>query len=174
MDARKMSFGDASYRTVFANCVLEHIPDLPGVLADCCRVLQFGGAFVATVPLLRMNDHLMVRFRWYARWRQSNLVHLNLLTEQGWKDLFHAAGFSSVECSPYLSGRNCRLWDRIDAFVDLGLGRYRLGAAVGKVLERSPAGLSRRVYERVASWLAPQIDTVIGDDACAMLLIARK
>lgn len=145
-----------------------------GSLFQCYSHPQFGGAFVATVPLLRMNDHLMVRFRWYARWRQSNLFHLNLLTEQGWKDLFHAAGFSSVEYLPYLSGKNYRLWDRIDAFVDLGHGRYRLGAAVGKVLERLPAGLSRRVYERVATWLAPQIDTVIGDDACAILLIARK
>ncbi|HKI18674.1 MAG TPA: class I SAM-dependent methyltransferase [Isosphaeraceae bacterium] len=174
MDARRMSFGDASYRTVFANCVLEHIPDLPGVLADCCRVLQLGGTLVTTVPLERMNDHLMIRSRWYARWRQSNLVHVYLLSEQGWKDLFLAAGFSSVEFAPYLSGRNCHLWDRIDGVVGLGFGRYKLGAALAKALEKSPVGLSRRVYERVARWLVPHIDTVIGNDACTMFLIARK
>ena len=67
MDARRLIFADGVFATVFANCVMEHIPDLPRVLAECRRVLRPGGALIATVPLIEMNQHLLLRSAWYAR-----------------------------------------------------------------------------------------------------------
>ena len=41
---------DASYRTVFSNSVLEHIPDLEPVLREIFRVLMPGGSLYIAVP----------------------------------------------------------------------------------------------------------------------------
>ena len=41
---------DGAYKTVFSNSVLEHIPDLPPVLAEIHRILAPGGSFYFTVP----------------------------------------------------------------------------------------------------------------------------
>src|SRR5580704_7788942 len=35
MDARSLKFADGVFATVFANCVMEHIPDLARVLSEC-------------------------------------------------------------------------------------------------------------------------------------------
>jgi len=64
MDARFMRFLENSYQTVFANCVVEHIVDFNKVLADCYRVLVPGGKLVATVPLRKMNNYLLLRTNW--------------------------------------------------------------------------------------------------------------
>ena len=61
MDARSMDFAEDSYRTVFGNCVIEHIPNLEKVLADSYRILKTGGRFLATVPLEEMNNHLLLK-----------------------------------------------------------------------------------------------------------------
>jgi len=50
MDARQLSFPSSTYKTVFANCVIEHIQDLPHVFSDSRRVLAPEGWLVDTVP----------------------------------------------------------------------------------------------------------------------------
>ncbi len=175
MDARRMTFADSTYRTIFANCVIEHIPELDGVLADSFRALAPGGRFITTVPLRRMSEHLLFRSERYARYRQDALIHTNLHTEGEWIDRFREAGFTSFETSPYISSRTCRLWDTLDAPIGLGWGRYRLSVALRMIDAILPAGLRRYAHQKVAAVLAARIDTNIDEaDACAMLLIARK
>ena len=41
---------DGSYRTIFSNSVLEHIPDLLPVLVEQHRLLAPGGNFYVTIP----------------------------------------------------------------------------------------------------------------------------
>ena len=83
LDARQLQFSEGGYGTIYANCVMEHIPDIEGVLAGCYRGLRSGGKLVITVPLETMSDHLVFRWRWYAKVRQRQLVHVNLLNERG-------------------------------------------------------------------------------------------
>ncbi|MCL4248641.1 MAG: methyltransferase domain-containing protein [Anaerolineae bacterium] len=47
-DAHHMPLEDNSLGGVFSNCVLEHISDMPGQIAEVSRVLRPGGVFVAT------------------------------------------------------------------------------------------------------------------------------
>ena len=129
MDARRLTFADGVFATVFANCVVEHIPDLARVLAECRRVLRPGGAFIATVPLIEMNRHLLLPSAWYARSRAKQLQHLNLLTEDAWVAALSQAGFATVRTTPYLSARMCELWDRVDGPLCMGAGPLTLGRA---------------------------------------------
>jgi len=45
-DVRHLPFADGAADVVVAGEVLEHVPDLPGTLAEACRVLRPGGALV--------------------------------------------------------------------------------------------------------------------------------
>jgi SAM-dependent methyltransferase len=147
MDARELRFPDGAFATVFANCVIEHIPDLPRVLAECRRVLRPGGTLIATVPLEEMNRHLLLGSGWYARMRAAQLQHLHILPESEWRAALGRAGFASVETTAYLPGRLCELWDRVDGPLCLGAGPATVGRAYRLALRLLP-GAGRSWIDR--------------------------
>jgi SAM-dependent methyltransferase len=175
LDARELQFSEGGYGTVYANCVMEHIPDIEGVLKGCYRGLRPGGTLVATVPLVQMNEHLLFPWSWYAKVRQQQLVHLNLFTQQEWKELLLSTGFSDIQFRTYLSGQACKFWDTLDSVGCLGFGRYRLAPILGKVFELLPTGLQNRTLARLSGWLTSKAKTNGSlEPACAVVVIARK
>ena len=175
LDARELEFSEGGYGTIYANCVMEHIPDIKGVLAGCYRGLRTGGKLVMTVPLETMNDHLLFRWGWYARVRQQQLVHVNLLNERGWKDLLLGIGFTSVEFRPYLSGEACKFWDRLDSPGCIGFGRYRIAPILGRTFQLVPVALRNRLLANVSKWLTGKAKGKASlGPACAEVLIAQK
>jgi SAM-dependent methyltransferase len=175
LDARELQFSEGGYGTIYANCVMEHVPDMEDVLAGCYRGLRPGGKLVMTVPLAEMNEHLLFRWSWYAHARQHQLVHLNLFTEEEWKDLLHEIGFSEIEFRPYLTGKACKFWDMLDSPGCIGFGRCRLAPILGKTFGLAPAGLKNRTLTRLSGWLTGKANTNGSQEpACAVVVIARK
>jgi SAM-dependent methyltransferase len=172
MDARHLAFGDGAFSTVFANCVIEHIPDLAGVLAECRRVLRPGGAFITTVPLRDMNQHLLLESAWYARLRARQLQHHNLLSEWEWIAALSRAGFAAVETTAYLSAHLCRLWDRVDGPLSIGAGPLRLARvyrlATRALPERWRSGLNLQWQHYFVKALQESPER-----PCALLIQAR-
>jgi SAM-dependent methyltransferase len=176
LDARELKLEDGGFATVYANCVVEHVPEIKKVLQGCYRGLRDGGKLVITVPLARMNRHLLLPWRWYARLRQRHLVHINLLSEKSWEDLLRDIGFSDIEFRPYLSGKACRFWDSIDSPSCIKFGRYGLAPALGILAQNLlPRWAKQRTVDGFASWLSRKAQTdTKKDDACATVVIARK
>jgi SAM-dependent methyltransferase len=176
LDARQLEFSNGGFGSIFANCVIEHIPDLRGVLEGCFRGLRPGGKLVVTVPLLEMNRHLLLPWGWYAKMRQRQLAHVNLLDQEGREALFRSAGFATFTVQPYLSGSACRLWDMMDGPGCIGFGRYRLGAILGHILPGMvPQGLRGRMRDGLSQWLSAKAEAVGNKGpACAVLVIAEK
>lgn len=145
MDARALKFADGVFATVFANCVMEHIPDLDLVLAECRRVLRPGGALIATVPLIEMNRHLLLASGWYTRLRAEQLQHRNLLAADAWVAALSKAGFTTIRTTPYLSARMCELWDRVDGPLCMGAGPLTLGRAYSFGLRLLPTAWRRKL-----------------------------
>ena len=100
------------YRTIFANSVLEHIPNLEPVLHEAHRLLEVGGSFLLTVPtdefeqysvahrvLVRLGlTDCAARFRsWYNRfWR-----HYHAYSASEWRRIVTEAGFEVLEMIRY-------------------------------------------------------------------------
>jgi len=172
MDARRLIFADGVFATVFANCVVEHIPDLDRLLAECRRVLRPGGALIATVPLIEMNRHLTLRSAWYARLRAGQLQHLNLLAEDAWVAALSKAGFATVRTTPYLSARMCELWDRVDGPLCMGAGPLTLGRAYRWGLRLLPAALRSKLNRQWQHYFIRALRKHPPETPCAMLIQA--
>ena len=55
---KKIPYGNRHFSTVISNCVLEHIDNLDGLLAEVNRVLKKGGLFVFSVPSVYISNLL--------------------------------------------------------------------------------------------------------------------
>lgn len=175
IDARELQLSEGGFGTIYANCVMEHIPDIEGVLAGCYRGLRPGGKLVMTVPLSKMNEHLLFPWAWYARIRQRQLVHVNLFTRNEWKELLHWIGFSEIEFQPYLWGKSCKFWDTLDSPGCIGFGRYRLAPALGLMFNYAPAWLKNRTTSWLSRWLTSKASANAQEElGCAVVVIARK
>lgn len=176
LDVREITLQDGGFATVYANCVLEHVPDIEKVLTGCFRGLRPGGQLVITIPLIRMNQHLIFPWPWYARLRQRQLAHLNLMSEKSWEDLLRKIGFSDMEFRPYLSGQACKFWDTIDSFGCIGIGRFQAATILGRLAQALlPKPAKAWVLRRLSGWLSKVAEgELIIDPACAAVLIAKK
>jgi SAM-dependent methyltransferase len=111
---------NGSYRTIFSNSVLEHIPDLDPVLREAYRVLAPGGHFYFTVPSTNFE-----RFTWislileklglnflanrYRRFFNRFWSHFHTYPLEGWLARAKSAGFTIVEAYTYDPVRACLL-----------------------------------------------------------------
>lgn len=75
----KTPFEDASFDTIFTNAVLEHVPDIHGVMTELCRVLKSGGTFIATIPFLQPYHPCPTDFRRYTKHGLEELATLHNL-----------------------------------------------------------------------------------------------
>jgi SAM-dependent methyltransferase len=176
MDARDLQPTENGFGTVYANCVMEHIPSLENVLSGCYRSLRKGGTLLITVPLVEMNHHLMLPFRRYARLRQQQLAHHNLLSPKQWDGLLSHAGFTTVEFRPYLGAKACSFWDSIDTLGCVGSGRYCVSSAL-RLLARTflPRSIELRFNAALARWLERNIEKNSDLSApCATVILATK
>jgi SAM-dependent methyltransferase len=117
-----------AFASAFANCALEHMDDLPRVLANVAAALRPGGAFLFSVVTEKWRQWggLALLFdlagdpaRAEALRRQHDHYHHhvnNALTVQGWAGHLAAAGFEAVEHTPIvpeITGRLVSLLDQV-------------------------------------------------------------
>jgi SAM-dependent methyltransferase len=174
-DARDLASEPKSrFGTVFANCVVEHIPDLACVLQSCCHVLRSDGMLVITVPLSEMNNHMLLNARWYTTLRQRQLTHLNIMPLNEWKTLLQSCGFEVDTVEPYLFEDDCRYWDRWDVAGMIGKGRYRVATAAVYLMRRLHR--TRAIYvEIIGRLLSRRAGHEHGHgQPCAALIVAHK
>ncbi len=113
----RMPFADASFASAFSNSVLEHIPQVEGVLSEIGRVLRPGAPFLFTVPNDAFPDSLSVSGK-LRHWGAAGLAqryqgffvrisrHHNMLDEQGWGERLWEAGLEVVRTFRYFPPRS--------------------------------------------------------------------
>lgn len=79
-DGKTLPFKDRMFDSVLASEVLEHVPDLTGILSELNRVLKPGGKLLLTVPFVWTEHELPYDFR-----RFTTIGMATLLEKQGFK-----------------------------------------------------------------------------------------
>jgi SAM-dependent methyltransferase len=111
-DAHAIPLGEGTLGGIFSNCVFEHIPDLPGLIAEMARVLREGGRVVATClspgfyelnPLHRFLDRPGLRpLRRRMMEGEDRLHHhVSVYGADEYRRLFEAGGFEIEDVVPY-------------------------------------------------------------------------
>jgi glycosyltransferase involved in cell wall biosynthesis/trans-aconitate methyltransferase len=167
-----------SLGTVVANSVLEHIPDLNGVLGEVARLLRPGGRLLATVPSHRFADlllgsaalrrlHLASLARRYGAWFNRRARHFHLEPAEWWIATLGRHGLVVDVWHYYFPARALRAFDALHY---AGLPTLLSRRLTGRwVCWRNPLtlALGRR-------WLAPLCDPgPVADGAC-LFLVARR
>ena len=175
LDARNLDPGIGPFNTILANCVLEHIAELPHLLSRIGRVMSMGSQLVATVPLVSMNDYLLFRNGRWIRWRQASLQHENLTDILGWRALLMDAGFAEVTATPYLWGGTCHLWDLVDGIGCIGYGRLRVGIICKIAYRILPHVMRNRMSQLMEKWIIKSLPKLQArGEPCAVVLIATR
>lgn len=95
-EERRIPLENEQIQTVISNSVLEHVSDLPAVLAELRRITRDGGRLLFSVPVSRYRDHLT---KYYGEAVSDRVnresFHRNLLTEPQWRAALSSAGFAA-------------------------------------------------------------------------------
>lgn len=160
---------DASFRTIFSNSVLEHIPDLLPVLREAHRLLAPGGRFYVTIPTdqwernvlparLLLGLGLTGAAKAYGRWYNRFWNHYHAYPVERWRALFAEAGFRVAEQKTYAPANVTTSLDTLTAFALPSLftkrllGRWILAPGIRKAfVGMAQAPLSRFVAAMRAS-----------------------
>jgi SAM-dependent methyltransferase len=113
---------DGSYRTVFSNSVMEHIPAIDPVLAESFRLLQSGGKFYMTVPSTHFDEYSAISqllgafglLSMQARYRSFYnrfWAHYHYAEPAVWAERVRAHGFEILEAYSYAPKPVCLLND---------------------------------------------------------------
>lgn len=117
---------DASFDHAFANCSLEHMDNLPGVLTEIARCLVPGGTLSCSVVTNRFVEWSLLPamvseagFDEVAATLQANFMHYhhlaNPLEVQKWSEAFEKAGLIVESHIPILPRYSGSLWALMDS-----------------------------------------------------------
>lgn len=111
-DGTRLPFDDAAFQAVMLFDLLEHVPDVEGVVREVARVLAPGGTFHGFIPIEGQPHTLFHKLRHSRRlpvhrWKRERIGHIQQLTDAGVADLFRRAGLSvlSMTYSFHLAGQ---------------------------------------------------------------------
>jgi SAM-dependent methyltransferase len=122
-DSGAMPFPDASFASVFSNCVFEHIPAIETTIAEIARVLRPGGTFACTLISSSFSRLLTDERAWsrlglrrlhraYLGWFNRKSVHYHFDPPEKWKERFEASGLRVARWRYYVSPEAARVFHR--------------------------------------------------------------
>ncbi len=157
---------DGSFGTVISNSVMEHVSHPTAVLTAVARMLRPGGRFIFTTPTEQFSSWLALPLAPYARWRNRQLEHRNLMGLAGWGQFLKRAGLEIEATRAYLNQKLVRLWDTLELLQQPRLGERLL---FGIIWRHMPSSF----IERLSQWAA-QLDLAAAEPGGGRLIVAQK
>jgi SAM-dependent methyltransferase len=158
-DGVRLPYCSGSFRTVVSNCVIEHIPDIEGLVAEVARVLVPGGRFIFSVPNHLFTDSLLTP-GWlnkiglgraaeaYGRWWNGRAFHQHLDSPLVWEERLARRGLRIQRHMYYMSPRATRAFELAHYYALPSMVWHRLAGRWSLRPEQAQESLAHR-------WLAP-------------------
>jgi SAM-dependent methyltransferase len=171
-------FADQFFKTVIANCVIEHIPDLDALLVEVFRILQPAGRFLFGVPSHRFGEMLLgsslLRFlgrhrlaEAYGNWFNRHSLHFHTYDPETWIARLGNAGFVVERWTYYVSPEGLRAFDLAHY---LSIPRLLSRKLTGKWVS-IPNPIANRLFDR---WLRPHYDAPSPEEGAYIFFQTRK
>jgi SAM-dependent methyltransferase len=147
--AAKLPWDVPTFDFAFSNSVLEHIPDIPPVLAEISRVLKPGGKFICTVPSDSFHDALHgpllpgIARSAYLNEVDRRCAHIHYWNEKKWRTILGENGLTLVAAIPYLDRTETRRWETCSRLTG-GLLYKLFGSAKQPIEIQRRLGMRRR------------------------------
>jgi SAM-dependent methyltransferase len=182
-DGHALPYRSGAFGSVYANSVVEHIPDPQRVLPELARVLRPGGLLILTVPSDRFHSLLHgvktapnpAAARAYAEGVDRLFAHHHYHTPGEWRALFRDAGLDLTQATYYVSPEAAAMWDRMNG--EFGIGRRAIySIAASPRLRR--LGYQGWLARQMAAWLdrrlRPLVQAPAGDGGAGLLVVGRR
>ena len=182
-DGHALPYRTGAFGSVYANSVVEHIPDPQNVLPELVRVLRPGGVIVLTVPSDQFRRLLhgvktapnKQAAEAYATSVDKLLAHHHYHTADEWRVLFQTSGAQLTEVRYYVSPDAAATWDRMNGEYGIGRRSWFSLAASPRLRGLGYQGLlARQLIKRLEPQLRPLYDETTRDQGAGMLVIGRK
>jgi len=179
---------DGAFDYVFSNSVLEHIPDLEGVIKSVSRLLKPGGRFYFTVPGPGFHQNLrgsvvgVDRARYLAS-LDRRLAHFHYLSDADWADMCERHGLRLDSVEGYINRAETRRWENLSRVTGGLLHSINFGSSrpieIQRALKLRSFQNRARFPKPIATMLAKMIATGIADGgedqpASCLLVIGGK
>lgn len=182
-DGHALPYRSGSFGSVYANSVIEHIPDPQNVLPELARVLRPAGLLALTVPSDQFRSLLhgvktapnKQAAEAYAASVDRLLAHFHYHTADEWRVLFQAAGIQLTEVRYYVSPNAAATWDRMNS--EFGIGRrswFSLAASPRLRWLGYQGLLARQVVRRLEPRLRPLYNETTRNEGAGLLVIGRR
>lgn len=114
----EMPFENETFKTIFSNSVLEHIPNIEPVLKEINRVMQNDGILYVTLPT-NLFDHYSIAYQtlnffglhkfkeFYRIFFNKFWKHYHYYAREDWVKLFEKCGFEMVKVQEYGTKGQC-------------------------------------------------------------------
>jgi SAM-dependent methyltransferase len=182
-DGHALPYRAGSFGSVYANSVVEHIPDPQNVLPELARVLRPAGLLALTVPSDQFRSLLhgvktapnKQAAEAYAAGVDRLLAHFHYHTADEWRVLFQTAGVQLTEVRYYVSPNAAAAWDRMNSEFGIGRRSWFSVLASPRLHRLGYQGLlARLVVKRLEPRLRPLYNETTRNEGAGMLVIGRR
>ena len=171
-EGRALPVQDGSFQTVISNSVLEHIPDVNPVIAECFRVLKPGGYFLFCSPSDYFDRWLLgakILGDTYRRFFQRIARHVTCDGADAWMKRLNGFGFTVEKSWYYFSPAAVRVFE---AGHFLGLPNL----ITKKLFDRWVLWPRKNnpVLRLLHRWLEPIYNEPLPEKGACIFVVARK
>jgi SAM-dependent methyltransferase len=177
-DAAAMPIPNSHFRTVVANCVLEHIPDIDCALSEIHRIIMPGGSLLFGVPSHRFGDMLFFSAclrkigcgkmsHAYGEWFHRHSRHFHVDAPAVWLERLARHDFNVISWEYYLDEPALHAFDLAHYLSLPNLIAHKL---TGKWIV-FPLSLLVPLYER---WLLPHVEAQPAKEGPYIFFRVRK